>query len=79
VTHLTLTNKKLVAVYEMQIGTYREVESPMHAAYLVIYVGKMGKKDKDLFGVRNKMRRQGHSVSETAFLDGTQKPFVSKR
>jgi len=72
------TNKKLVAGYEKQLETYREAEIPMHAVYLVIDVGQMGKKDKKLFEVRNKMRRQGHPISEIVFVDGNMKPSASK-
>lgn len=73
------TNTKLVSGHETQLEVYKASEQTMKAWYLVIDVGKMGKKLKKLEEIRNVARTQGRVLSELAVIDGIIKPPASKR
>lgn len=73
------TNQKLVHGYETQLEIYKQSEQTMRAIYLVIDVGKMGKKDKRLIAVRNETSKLGQPLSDLVIVDGTLKPSASKR
>lgn len=51
----------------------------MRAFYVVIDVGRMGKKDDRLVKVRNEASSRGEPLSELVFVDGTLKASASKR
>lgn len=73
------TNPKLVAGYEKQLNAYKSAEHPIHATYLVIDVGGMGRKDQKLVETKNSWASKGGPVSDLVFVDGTPKPSASKR
>jgi len=73
------TNSKLIAGYERQLEAYKDAEHPIHATYLVIDVGWMGKKDERLLAVKNSRAAQGLPVSDIVFVDATRKASASKR
>lgn len=73
------TNPKLVHGYETQLEAYKKAEQTMKAFYVVINVGKMGKKDKRLISVRNKASKCGDPLSGLVFIDGAMRPSASKR
>jgi hypothetical protein len=73
------TNWKLVGGYEKQLETYKESEQTKRAIYLVVDVGGMGKKDEQLFNLRNERRKKGEPVSDIVFVDAILKPSASKR
>jgi hypothetical protein len=51
----------------------------MRAIYLVIDVGRMGKKDEALVELRNDARQKGEPFSDLEFVDGMSKPSASRR
>jgi len=73
------TNSKLVHGYESQLETYKKSEQTMRAYYVVIDVGRMGKKDERLLKVKNDAASSFEPLSELVFVDGTVKPSASKR
>ncbi|MGH0032850.1 MAG: hypothetical protein ACQGVC_23910 [Myxococcota bacterium] len=73
------SNTKLVSGYEKQLGAYRAAQQTMRAIYLVVDVGRMGKKDEKLLQVKNDRAGRGEPVSEIVFVDGKVKPSASKR
>jgi hypothetical protein len=73
------TNPNLVHGYKTQLETYKRAESTMRAFYIVIDVGRMGKKDRHLMKVRNETSSKGEPLSELLFVDGTLKAPASKR
>ena len=73
------TNQNVVSGYRTQLETYKASQQTMKAIYLLIDVGSMGRKAKDLLQLRNDSRKQGVPLSELEFVDGTIKPSASKR
>ena len=73
------TNAKLVHGYESQLETYKKSEQAMRAHYVVIDVGRMGKKDERLLKVKNDAASRFEPLSELVFVDGTVRPPASKR
>lgn len=73
------TNSKLVAGYERQLEAYKDAEAPVHATYLVVDVGGMGRKDRQLLSVKNSRSGRGQPVSDIIFVDGRRKASASKR
>ena len=73
------TNSRLVHGYETQLEIYKQSEQTMRAFYVVIDVGKIGKKDERLLGVRNQASSRGDPLSDLFFVDGTVKSSASKR
>lgn len=71
------TNSKLVAGYSKQLSRYKEAEGAMYGLYVVVDVGRMGRKDKGLLAAKNEAAREGESVSEIIFVDGTRKKSAS--
>ena len=51
----------------------------MHAYYVVINVGSMGRKDRDLISLKNQTVKAGKPASEIYFVDGMVKLSASKR
>ena len=73
------TNSRIISGYETQLEIYKQTEQTMRAIYLVIDVGKMGKKDERLIKVRNAATQRGDPLSDLEFVDGSLKPSASKR
>ena len=73
------TNKNTVPGYINQLETYAKAEQTMRAIYLVIDVGKMGKKDEALIKIKNQSIANGQPTPDLIFVDGTLKPSASKR
>lgn len=71
-------NPKLVSGYEKQLETYKKAENTMRAIYLVIDVGKMGKKHKHISKLKSEQLKKGLPTSEVNFIDGSIKPSASK-
>lgn len=70
------TNAKLVAGYEKQLDAYGAAEKAVSATYLVLDVGRMGKKERQLIEARN--ARSGQTP-EIVIVDAKPKPSASKR
>lgn len=73
------TNPKVVAGYKNQLRTYAIAERTMRATYLVIDVGRMGNKDRDILKIMNDNRSKGKPTSDIVFIDGSLKVSASKR
>jgi hypothetical protein len=73
------TNPNVVSGYEKQLMTYAIAERTMRAIYLVIDVGKMGRKDQEILRIMNFNRSKGKPTSEIFFIDGSVKASASKR
>jgi hypothetical protein len=73
------TNSKLIDGYLKQLEAYRIAEETTRAFYLVIDVGKLGKKDEKLTKIRNDVSGKGHPASILEFVDGHVRPSGSKR
>ena len=72
------TNPKLVAGYSKQLETYKDAEQTMRGHYVVIDVGKMGKKDETLLRLKNAQAKAGRPTSEIVLIDGRRRPSASK-
>jgi hypothetical protein len=73
------TNPNVLPGYKNQLEVYKAAEETMKAIYLVIDVGRMGRKEKDLTQLRNAAERSGQPLSQLEFVDGLLKPSASKR
>lgn len=72
-------NTKLIAGYEAQLEAYKLAEETCKAIYLVINVGRMGKKEEKLLAIKNKYSKLGRPHSEIVFIDGQKQLSASKR
>jgi hypothetical protein len=73
------TNQATVSGYTKQLDVYKKAQQTTRAIYLVLDVGKMGDKEKDLIAIKNRLSKQRKPVSDLEFVDGTIKPTASKR
>lgn len=73
------TNPNVVSGYEKQLTTYAIAERTMRATYLVIDVGRMGRKDQEILRIMNFNKGKGKPTSEIVFIDGSIKASASKR
>jgi hypothetical protein len=71
-------NSKVVAGYEKQLEAYKKSEKTSKGVYVVINVGGMGNKDKDLLKVKNEQAARGEPTSEIVFVDGSKRRSASK-
>jgi hypothetical protein len=72
------TNSRVVAGYTRQLEIYKVAEETLRAVYLVIDVGRMGRKDRQLHAIRNEAASNGNPVSDLVIVDGTRKRSASK-
>lgn len=72
-------NHKLVAGYTKQLEAYKDAEETTKAVYLVLDVGQMGNKAKQLAMEQTRQRGAQLPVSEIVIVDATQQPSASKR
>jgi len=73
------TNPKLVHGYARQLEAYKNAETPVSAFYLVIDVGRMGSKDKQLLGVKNARPEGSMPDSKIVFVTGKRQVSASRR
>ncbi len=73
------TNPKVVHGFGVQLETYKSSESTARAFYVVIDVGRMGKKDQQLLKVQNATTTMGRALSELVIVDGILRASASKR
>ncbi|MFZ1730008.1 MAG: hypothetical protein WBQ23_00485 [Bacteroidota bacterium] len=76
---LKLSKGRVVHGYEKQLEFYKQAEETEDAAFVVIDVGSMGKKDMDIIELKNKRTRDGKKASEIYFIDALPKESASKR
>ena len=72
------SNPKVVAGYTKQLEAYKAAEESIRAIFLVLDVGKMGKKDQALYKARNDAAGVGDPVSDIEIVDAIPKPSASK-
>lgn len=72
------TNSKILSGYEKQLEMYKKAEETVVGYYVVIDVGGMGQKDKQLVSKKNAAGRSQRKVSEIIFIDGKRRASASK-
>jgi len=72
------SNPKVVAGYTKQLEAYKAAEESIRAIFLVLDVGKMGRKDQALYQARNDASGAGNPVSDIEIVDAIPKPSASK-
>ena len=72
------TNGKLVKGYTRQLETYKTAEETRKGYYLVVDVGQMGEKAKNLIALKNEAAARGEVTSPIIFVDGSRRPSASK-
>jgi hypothetical protein len=72
------TNTKVVSGYTRQLETYKGAEETTRGFYVVIDVGKMGWKRKELHAAKNQAISEGQSASLIVFVDGSRRLSASK-
>ena len=72
------TNRKLVKGYTRQLDAYKLAEETQKGYYVVVDVGSMGEKAKNLIDVKNAAAAQGDVTSPILFVDGSRRPSASK-
>jgi hypothetical protein len=72
------TNPKVVAGYGKQLETYKGAEETTRGFYVVIDVGHMGNKAKELLAAKNAQAKAGKPTSEIVFIDGIRRASASK-
>lgn len=68
----------VVSGYEKQLEMYKIAEKTTKGIYVVIDIGKMGKKNERIWKLRNEMLGKGLPASEIFVIDGKIKPSASK-
>lgn len=71
-------NPQVVHGYEKQLEIYKESEQTDKGVYVVVNVGKMGKKDERITKIKNAVTGRGEKASEIVFVDGKPKKSASK-
>lgn len=71
-------NTKLVKGYTRQLETYKTAEETLKGFYVVIDIGGMGDKDKQLTKIKNEAVAESETVSSIVFVDGKRRPSASK-
>jgi hypothetical protein len=72
------TNNKLLRGYFKQLEAYKTAEETIKSYYVVIDVGKMGKKAKTLNKLHDQALERGETVSPLVFIEGIRRPSASK-
>jgi glutaredoxin len=72
------TNGKVVKGYSRQLERYKTAEEALKGYYVVIDVGKMGEKEKNLLALKNCAAASGESTSPIIFIDGIRRLSASK-
>jgi hypothetical protein len=71
-------NKQLIAGYEKQLEAYKRAEKTMKAIYLIIDVGKIGKKLEGIYKIRNSRASSLAPLSDVVVIDGKRRLSASK-
>jgi len=73
------TNNSLVHGYEKQLEIYKSADDTNLGIFLIIDVGKLGKKFEKVIQARNKFLENNMTASEIIIIDGNQKSSASIR
>ncbi len=72
------TNQNVLSGYTAQLEEYKRAQQTTRACYLLIDVGRMGKKDQDVIDARNAASKKGQPLSDFQIIDAIRKPPPSK-
>jgi hypothetical protein len=72
------TNSKLVKGYTRQLETYKSAEETVKGYYVVVDVGQMGNKAKELIDTKNAAATRHEVTSPVIFVDGSRRVSASK-
>jgi hypothetical protein len=72
------TNGKVVKGYSRQLETYKTAEETLKGYYVVVDVGQMGEKGKNVLALKNEAAAKGETTSPVIFIDGIRRPSASK-
>ena len=72
------TNGKVVAGYEKQLATYMAAEETALGYYVILDVGRMGKKYETVLEHRNAAVAKGQAPPPVVLIDATRRPSASK-
>jgi hypothetical protein len=73
------TNPKLIHGYTRQLEAYKDAQTPVSAFYIVIDVGGMGRKDKQLLEINSAKPKGSLPDSEIVFVNGKRRASASRR
>jgi hypothetical protein len=76
---LKLSTGRVVHGYQTQLNVYRDASGQCEASYLVVNVGKMGRKLATIREIRRKLVEKGDSAPSIEGVDARLKPSASKR
>jgi hypothetical protein len=76
---LKLSTGRVVHGYQTQLNVYRDASGQCEASYLVVNVGKMGRKLATIREIRRKLVEKGESAPSIEGVDARLKPSASKR
>jgi hypothetical protein len=79
VVELKLSTGKVVHGYSTQLEIYKTAASTVRARYLIVDVGKMGKKLDQVLLLKNARANRGSNVTPVIVVDGKRKASASKR
>jgi hypothetical protein len=68
----------VVGGYEKQLEAYKKSEQTMKAFYVVVDIGKLGKKGKQILKLKSEKEQKGLPTSDVVFIDGSIKTSASK-
>lgn len=72
------SNPKLVKGYTRQLAVYKNGEETSSGYYLVLDVGQMGTKRKQLAQIKNEANTRNELTSPIIYIDGSRRPSASK-
>jgi hypothetical protein len=72
-------NPKLLAGYNKQLEIYKESELTSKGVYVVVDIGYLAKKEKELQKLQSQRVKQKLSISEIILIDGKRQKSASKR
>lgn len=72
------TNSSLVHGYEKQLETYKKADDTERGIFLIIDVGKIGNKHKEVQRLRNDFLKTKDGASEVWYVDGNKRASASK-
>jgi hypothetical protein len=72
------TNPKVLDGYRKQLREYKESEEATKAFFVLLDVGRMAKKDKQLFDARKTLIAAGQNPPEIVIIDGSLRASASK-
>jgi hypothetical protein len=74
-----LSTGQVVRGYKVQLGVYATAARALESIFLIIDVGRMGKKLDEIIREKNSRAGKGQRTPDVVIADATQKPSASKR